>query len=56
VIDCFQFNGDAYVLEAINNTGSSAAHSALATTDQLVKITGSVSLSGESLAGHTLTL
>ena len=56
VIDWFQYNGNAYVLEAINSTASAATHSALAATDALVEIVGMVSLSGESLSGHTLTL
>jgi T5SS/PEP-CTERM-associated repeat protein len=56
VIDWFQYGGNTYVLEAINDTAGAAAHPALAATDELIKIVGLVSLSGESLAGHTLTL
>jgi hypothetical protein len=56
VLDWFQYNNNTYVLEAINNTASPAAHSALAAPDEIVTIVGLVNLSGESLAGHTLTL
>jgi hypothetical protein len=56
VIDWFQLSGNTYIVEAINNTASAASHSALAATDEVVKITGLVTLSGETLAGHTLTL
>jgi hypothetical protein len=56
VIDWFQLGGNTYIVEAINNTASAASHPALATTDEVVKITGLVTLSGETLAGHTLTL
>ena len=56
VIDWFQYNGNTYVLEASNDTGSPAAHTALAATDEIIKIIGSVSLTSESLAAHTMTL
>jgi hypothetical protein len=56
VIDWFQYNNNTYVVEAINNTASSANHPALAATDEVIKILGAVNLSGESLAGHTLAL
>ena len=56
VIDWFQYSGNTYVLEAVNDTGSSAAHTALAAADEIIKIIGSVSLSSESLAAHTMTL
>jgi hypothetical protein len=56
VIDWFQYQGNTYVLEAINPTSSAAGHSDLAATDELILIVGVVSLSGESLSGHTLTL
>jgi hypothetical protein len=48
--------GNTYIVEAINTAGSAATHPALATTDEVIKITGLVTLSGETLAGHTLTL
>jgi hypothetical protein len=56
VIDWFQYNNNTYVVEAINNTASSANHPALAATDEVIMIVGQVSLGGESLVGHTLTL
>jgi hypothetical protein len=56
VIDWFQYNNNTYLVESINSTASSATHTALAATDELVKIVGLISLSGESLVGHTLTL
>jgi hypothetical protein len=56
VIDWFQYNNNTYIVEAINSTGNQAAHSALAATDEVIKIVGLVSLSDESLATHTLTL
>ncbi|MGH7227430.1 MAG: penicillin-binding transpeptidase domain-containing protein, partial [Gemmataceae bacterium] len=56
VVDWFQYSGDTYVVEAINSTGASASHTALAATDAVVQIVGVVNLNGEVLAGHTLTL
>ena len=56
VIDWFQYGGNTYALEAVNDTSSAATHAALAATDEIVKITGLVNLSGESLSAHTLTL
>lgn len=55
VIDWFQYGGDTYVVEAINSGDVAASHSALASTDEIIKIVGLVSLSGESLLAHTLT-
>ena len=56
MIDWFQLGGNTYLVEAINSTSIAAAHSALTAMDEVVKITGLVNLSGEILAGHTLTL
>jgi hypothetical protein len=56
VIDWFHYNTNTYVVEAINATDTSAAHTALAAGDAVVMIVGTVNLGGESLAGHTLTL
>ncbi len=56
VIDWFQYGGNSYLVEAINTTASSATHPALTATDEVVKITGLVCLTGESLAAHMLTL
>jgi hypothetical protein len=55
VINWFQYAGDTYLVEAINNTANSSAHMALAAGDAVVLIVGTVDLSGETLAGHTLT-
>jgi hypothetical protein len=55
VIDWFQYGGNTYVAEAINTTGTPQTHSALAATDEVIKIVGLVNLS-ETLAGHFLTL
>jgi hypothetical protein len=56
VIAWFQLGGNTYLFEAVNNTGNPAAHNALTATDEIVKIVGLVSLTSESLSGHTLTL
>ena len=56
VIAWFQYSGNTYVIEAINTTSGAAAHTTLTATDEVVKIVGLVSLSGESLSAHTLTL
>jgi hypothetical protein len=56
VIDWFQYAGNTYVVEAINVTSEAATHTALAATDEVVKIVSLINLSGESFATHTLTL
>jgi hypothetical protein len=56
VIDWFQYGGNTYLVEAINNTGAAASHTALATTDEVIKIIGLLNLADESLVGHTGTL
>jgi hypothetical protein len=56
MIDWFQYSGNTYLVEAINNSASAASHAALAATDEVIKLVGLVNISGESLAGHTLTL
>ena len=56
VIDWFQYGGNTYAVEAINVVTIPATHSALAATDEVIKIVGLVNLSGESLSGHALTL
>lgn len=55
VIDWFQYNGNTYILEAIN-WNSTAAHAALAATEEITQILGPVNLGGETPARHTLTL
>ena len=56
VIAWFQYGGDTYVLEAINNTATAETHTMLAATDEVVKLVGLVSLTAESLSVHTLLL
>ena len=56
VIDWFQYGGNTYVVEAINDGATAATHNALAATDEVLKIVGLVSLTTESLSLHTLTL
>jgi hypothetical protein len=57
VIDWFQFQGNTYVVEAVNSTGAFASHTALATGDVIVKIAGLVDLgAAATFAGNTLTL
>jgi hypothetical protein len=46
LIDWFQYNGDTYIVEAINPGSAAATHTALAATDVVVKLTGLVDLSG----------
>ena len=56
LFDWFQFGGDTYLVEAINHTGSAAAHATLATDDVVVKIVGLVDLGSDYDSGtHTLT-
>ena len=56
VIDWCQYGGNTYLVEAINAAGMAAAHSALAATDEVVKIIGLANLSGESIGAHMLAL
>jgi hypothetical protein len=57
MIDWFQYGGNTYVVEAISSAGEPlVALTALRADDAVVKITGLVDLSHESLVGHTLTL
>ncbi|NEX60897.1 beta strand repeat-containing protein [Noviherbaspirillum galbum] len=56
VINWFQFQGNTYVVEAVNATGAAAANPALDANDMIVKITGLVDLGAAALAGHTITL
>ena len=56
VIDWFQYGGNTYVLEAINSSAIATNHSALAVTDEVIKIVGVVNLNGEGLTAHSLTL
>jgi hypothetical protein len=56
VLDWFQFNGNTYVVEAVNSSASAAVHPGLAASDEVIKIVGLVNLAGESLAGHVVLL
>jgi hypothetical protein len=53
-IDWFQFGGDTYIVEAVNNTGAAAAQTALDANDIVVKVVGLVDLSGH--AGATVII
>jgi hypothetical protein len=53
-IDWFQFGGDTYIVEAVNNTGAPAAQTALDANDIVVKVVGLVDLSGH--AGATVII
>ena len=56
VIDWFQYGGNTYVMESINAAASAAAHNALATADEIIKIIGLVNLNAETLSAHALAL
>ena len=46
--DWFQFGGNTYIVEAINSTAAAAAHSALATGDVVVELTGLVNVAASA--------
>jgi hypothetical protein len=54
LIDWFQFNGDTYIVEAVNNTSAAATHASLGANDVVIKVVGLVDLS--SMAVSTLTI
>lgn len=57
VVDWFQFGGNTYVVEAVNNTGAPATHATLGASDVVVTITGNVNLTHLGITGgHTLHL
>jgi hypothetical protein len=56
LIDWFQFGGNTYIVEAINGLNTTATHTGLAAGDEVIKIVGLVNLSGDFLAGNTVTL
>ena len=58
VVSWFQFSGNTYVVEAINNTGSAAAHVGLQAGDEVVKLSGLVNLAAANFStpAHTLTI
>ena len=51
VIDWFQYAGNTYIVEANNATTAAAAHAALGTGDEVVKVTGLVDLSNMAFTG-----
>jgi hypothetical protein len=53
-VDWFQYGGNTYVVEAVNNTNAAAAHTALGANDVVVKLTGLVDLSHVTAAAHTV--
>ena len=57
VVDWFQFGGNTYIVEAVNNGITASTHTALAAGDQIIKIAGLVDLSGSLgfTAPHTIT-
>lgn len=54
VVEWFQYQGNTYVVEAVNNatSGSGATHTALGANDAVVKLTGLVDLSHAAVDGH----
>jgi len=56
VIDWFQYGGDTYIVEAVNNTSAAATNAALDANDMVVKIAGLVDLSSGTFDNvHTVT-
>jgi hypothetical protein len=56
VIDWFQFQGNTYIVEAVNGANAAAPHPALAASDTVVELTGLVNIAAGGFAAHTLTL
>ena len=54
VYDWFQFGGNTYVVEAINNGTVAAPHAALGSGDAIVELVGLINVTGS--AGHTLVI
>ena len=54
VISWFQYQGDTYIVEAVNSTGSAAVHNGLGANDVVVKLTGLVNLNNATFAGGIL--
>jgi hypothetical protein len=55
-VEWFQYQGNTYVVEAVNNatSGSGATHTALGANDAVVKLTGLVDLSHAAIDSHQL--
>jgi len=45
LVDWFQFGGNTFIVEAVNNTAANAAHTGLAANDMVVELTGIVDVS-----------
>ena len=56
VFDWFQFGGNTYIVEAINNTNSAATHTALQASDAIIKITGVFDLTASQLVIGTAVI
>ncbi len=50
-IDWFQYGGDTYIVEAVNNTAVAALHTSLGANDYVVKLTGLIDLGGGFITG-----
>jgi hypothetical protein len=44
ILDWFQWNGNTYIVESVNNTAGLAAHAGLAAGDMVVELTGLVNV------------
>jgi hypothetical protein len=53
-LDWFQYQGNTYVVEAVNNTNAPAAHTALGANDAVVKLTGLVDLTHATFSSGVL--
>ena len=58
LVDYFQYGGNTYVVEAINSSGTAAAHTGLGAGDVVVELTGQVNIgaNGCFVGGHQLQL
>jgi hypothetical protein len=54
-LDWFEYQGNTYVVEAVNNTGTAAAHTALGANDTVVKLTGLVDLTHAHISSGELS-
>jgi hypothetical protein len=54
LVTYFQYAGNTYVVEAVNNTNAAAAHNGLAAGDVVVELTGQVNLNNQSFANGVL--
>ncbi|APB98165.1 DUF4214 domain-containing protein [Polynucleobacter asymbioticus] len=56
VVDWFQYGGNTYVVEAINSTGTAAAHTSFGVNDVLITVVGLHDLSSSTLSGGHLVI